>query len=132
MIAIFILLHLLGQQIACGEPQSDRITRQNCNGRKINVVSFVNSDLEIGSTKKSLDDVPSLAVLANKPHTALPQSFTICSDIMSAFSTIRRFLMFFNLLRGDEEQLFPAVIFSGKIFYTTTVQGWAIIPKNQG
>ena len=132
MIAIFILLHLLGQKIACEDSQSDGITRQNCNGQKINVVSFVNSDLEIGSTKKSLDDVPSLAVLANKPHTALPQSFTICSDIMSAFSTIRRFLMFFNLLKGDGEQLFPAVIFSGKIFFTTTVQGWAIIPKNQG
>ena len=113
----FILVYLyLGQKYVQGALQK----LQNCNGQNINVVSFVNPDLEIGSFKKSLDDIPSLALLANDPRATLPESYTICSDIMTVFSSRMNFLMFFNLLGSDGEQLLPAVTF-GEILYTTRV-----------
>ena len=69
----------LNQNIALGEAKSDSIKGQNCDGQKINVVSFVNPDDEIESVKKSLDDIPSFAMLSNEPRAALPESFTIIS-----------------------------------------------------
>ena len=78
----------------------------------------MNLESEIGSIKKSLDDVPSLAVLKNDPRGELPSSFTICSDTMSVFSTKENRLMFFNLIGSNEDQLLAAVMI-GDIFFTT-------------
>ena len=95
---LFIALHLLGQKIAKGAPQSNSFTLENGNEKNIDVVNFVSVDSEVGSFRDSLKDIPSLALLANEPQAALPESFTICSDIMTVFSTIENRLMFFNLL----------------------------------
>ena len=108
MITILILLFLLGQ---------NKVSGQNCDGQDIDVVSFVNPDFEIGSHKKSLDDVPSLAILANDPRAAFPESFTICSDVLNVLSTKIHHLMFFNLLGRNGEQLWPSVMVD-KTFYT--------------
>ena len=121
MITIFIV-HLLGQKVTQGAIQTESSKGKNCSGQMINVVSFVNPDNEIGSFKISLDDVSSLAVLAKDSRGALPETFTICSDIMSLLSTAENRLMFFNLLGNNEEQLF-AVIAPGGNLYTT----WGII-----
>ena len=76
-----ILLCLVGTKAAQAE----------CNDQMINVVSFVNPDPEIESFKKYLDDIPTLATLTNDPRAALPESFTICSDIMTVYSTRRNY-----------------------------------------
>ena len=114
MRAIFILLLLLCAKAV----QSDGIAMKQCNSGEINVVSFVNPDPDIGSHSKLLDDVPSLAILANNPRAALPDSFTVCSDVMSVFSTKRNLLMFFNLLGSNGEQLLPAVMWDRVLFAT--------------
>ena len=115
-IALCIVLCLLGTNIAQAAVQSD--IGRKCHDQKTNVVNFVNLESEIGSIKKSLDDVPSLAVLKNDPRGALPLSFTICSDTMSVFSTKENRLMFFNLIGSNEDQLLAAVM-TGDIFFTT-------------
>ena len=115
---IFILLSFLGQQVARAALEIGNITGQNCIGQEINVVSFVNPDSEIGTIKKSLDDVQSLAVLANDPRAALPESFTICSDIMSVFSTKETRLTFFTFQGNNGDQLLSPVMF-GQMLYTT-------------
>ena len=129
---IFILFHSLGTRLAQETPQSDNIIEQNYKDQKINIVDFVNPDSEIGSNKKSLEDVPNFAVLVNDPRAALPESFTICSDIMAVFSTKVNFLTFFNLLSSNGEQLLPAMIFD-KIFYTTRVanRGFRMVFPNR-
>ena len=120
MILILTLFHLLGEKVAHGAFQSGNIKGQNCNDRKIDVVSFVNLDEKIGSLKKSLDDVPSLAVLTNDNGPPLPLSFTICSDIMNVFSKKEHRLMFFNMLANNGEQLLPALLV-GDNFLTTSI-----------
>ena len=62
MKALFILLHLLGQKVVQGKPQFDSVRRKNCNDQKINVA------------KDKLDDVPSLAVLANNPSAYMQKA----------------------------------------------------------
>ena len=119
MRSICILLHLLGTEAV------QRNDKRECDSKEINVVSFVNSDFEVGAQKKSLEDIQRLAVLANDPRAALPSSFTICSDIMSVFSTKMNFLMFFNLLGSTGNRLLPAVMFD-RSFYTTRVAGGQI------
>ena len=97
---------------------------RRCEEQKINVVNFLNLVSQIGSLQKSLNDVPSLATLANDPRAALPESFTICSDIMSVFSTKRNYLMFFNLLLGrDGEPFLSAIMVDGKFFTTRVAKG---------
>ena len=96
MIALCLELCLLGTNVAQAAVQSD--TGRICHDQKTNVVKFVNLESEIGSIKKSLDEVPSLAVLKNDPRGELPFSFTICSDTMSVFSTKENRLMFFNFI----------------------------------
>ena len=68
MRTVFILLFLLGKQVAQGTVQSDNSEGENCNGQSINVLSFVNPDP--GSVKESLVDVQSHAVLKN-PETVI-------------------------------------------------------------
>ena len=53
MRTVFILLFLLGKQVAQGAVQSDNSEGENCNDQSINVVSFVNPDP--GSVKESLE-----------------------------------------------------------------------------
>ena len=117
---LFIALHLLGQKIAKGAPQSNSFTLENGNEKNIDVVNFVSVDSEVGSFRDSLKDIPSLALLANEPQAALPESFTICSDIMTVFSTIENRLMFFNLLDSNEDQLLSAVMI-GRVFFTNRI-----------
>ena len=107
---VFILLFLLGKQVAQGAVQSDNSEGENCNDQSINVVSFVNPDP--GSVKESLVDVQSHAVLKNHPGTAIPLSFTICSDIMTVYSTKPNRLMFFNLFGNDGDHLLRAIMMS--------------------
>ena len=66
-----ILLHLLGTEAV------QHNGTKECDSKEIKVVSFVNSDFEVGAQKKLLEDIQSLAVLANDPRAALPSSFTI-------------------------------------------------------
>ena len=75
MILILILLCLLDTKVAHAAVKID--IGRRCEEQKMNVVNFVNLDSQIGSLKKSLNDVPSLATLANDPRAALPESFTI-------------------------------------------------------
>ena len=110
MRTVLILLFLLGKQVAQGAVQSDNSEGENCNDQSINVVSFVNPDP--GSLKESLVDVQSYAVLKNHPGTAMPLSFTICSDIMTVYSTKDNRLMFFNLLGSDGDHLLKAIMLS--------------------
>ena len=114
MEALYALLHILITNSAYGTVQRN----SDCNDGDISVVSFVNPDPEIGSFKKVLNDVPSLAVLANDPRAALPNSFTICSTVQSVLSTKPSHLMFFNLIGRDGERALPAVLF-GNDFWTT-------------
>ena len=120
---IFILLSFLGQQVARAALEIGNITGQNCISQEINVVSFVNPDSEIGTIKKSLDDVQSLAVLANDPRAALPESFTICSDIMSVFSTKETRLTFFTFQGNNGDQLLSAVMYGQMLFTTRPASG---------
>ena len=69
MIRNLILLYLVGTEAAQGV-QRERATLRECKDNVINVLSFVNSDSDIGTFKKSLDEVPSLAILANDPRAA--------------------------------------------------------------
>ena len=110
MRTVFILLFLLGKQVAQGTVQSDNSEGENCNDQSINVVSFVNPDP--GSVKESLVDVQSYAVLKNHPGTVMPLSFTICSDIMTVYSTKPNRLMFFNLFGNDGDHLLRAIMMS--------------------
>ena len=119
MTAISILLRLILAKAVTEAIQLNNNKGRDCTNNDISVVSFLS--LEMGSNKKSLDDVPSLAVLDNDPRAALPQSFTICSTILSGFKTTpHNVLMFFNLFGNDREQILPAVMF-GENFYTTKV-----------
>ena len=121
MILILILLCLLGTKVAHAAVKID--IRRRCEEQKINVANFLNLVSQIGSLQKSLNDVPSLATLANDPRAALPESFTICSDIMSVFSTKRNYLMFFNLLGRDGEPFLSAIMVDGKFFTTRVAKG---------
>ena len=121
MITICILLCLLGTKVAQAAVQ--RGTGRKCDDQKINVLSFVNPDSDIGYFKNSLDDVPSFANLANDPLAAFAESFTICSDIMSVFSTKMNFLMFFNLLGSNGEQLLKAVMIGENFLSTRYASG---------
>ena len=119
MTAISIILRLILAKAVSEAIQLSNNKGRDCTNNDISVVSFLS--LEMGSNKKSLDDVPSLAVLDNDPRAALPQSFTICSTILSGFKTTpHNVLMFFNLFGNDREQILPAVMF-GENFYTTKV-----------
>merc|ERR1711963_1020470 len=109
----------MGKEVAQGVNQSDSMKGRLCNGEKINVISIINPDSEIGSYK-SLEDVSSLAVLANDPSAALPKAFTICSDVMSVFSKIHNHLMFFQLQGSNEEPLLQALLIE-RDFYTIRV-----------
>ena len=115
MRTVFILLFLLGKQVAQGAVQSDNSEGENCNDQNINVLSFVNPDP--GSVKESLVDVQSHAVLKNHPGTAMPLSFTICSDIMTVYSTKENRLMFFSLLGNDGDHLLRAIM-TGELLRT--------------
>ena len=119
MTAISIILRLILAKAVTEAIQLSNNKGRDCTNNDISVVSFLS--LEMGSNKKSLDDIPSLAVLGNDPRAALPQSFTICSTILSGFKTTpHNVLMFFNLFGNDREQILPAVMF-GENFYTTKV-----------
>ena len=119
MTAISILLRLILAKAVTEAIQMSNNKGRDCTNNDISVVNFLS--LEMGSNKKSLDDIPSLAVLGNDPRAALPQSFTICSTILSGFKTTpHNVLMFFNLFGNDREQILPAVMF-GENFYTTKV-----------
>ena len=118
MITIYSILYLLGTRVAQAKVESD--SGQKCNEKMKTVVSFVNVDSEIGAQKESLDDVPSLAVLANDPRGALPKAFSICSDIMTVFSTAKSRLMFFNLVGNDGETLLKAIM-NGRDLFTNRV-----------
>ena len=119
MIAICVLLCLLGTKVTHTAGQS--YNGRECYDQKVNILSLVNPDSEIGTLKKSLDDVPSLAVLANDLRAALPKSFTICSDIMSVYSTVKSRLMFFQLLGSNGELFLRAFIMNGRDFFTTRI-----------
>ena len=99
MKAICVLLCLLGKKVTTTAGQS--YNGRECYDQKLNILSLVNPDSEIGTLEKSLDDVPSLAVLANDPRAALPKSFTICSDIMGVYSAAKSRLMFFHLIGSN-------------------------------
>ena len=92
LLHFWILLFFLATNGTQAVVKSD--IEPECLSRNINVLSFVNMDSEVGSAKKTLDGVPSLAVLANAPRDALLGSFTICSDIMTVSSTKRNYDMF--------------------------------------
>ena len=72
MTAISILLRLILAKAVSEAIQLSNNQGRDCTNNDISVVSFLS--LEMGSNKKSLDDVPSLAVLDNDPRAALPQS----------------------------------------------------------
>ena len=67
-------------------------------------------DTEIGSRAKSLEEIHNLAVLTNDHRAVLPNSFTICSDIMTVYSTKPNRLMFFNLLGNDGGHLLRGIM----------------------
>ena len=120
---ISIVLCLLGANIVIGAyKKNDQKGKEN-NGQEINVLNFVNSDTEIWKSKESLNVVPSLAVLGDDPRGALPKSFSICSDIMSVQSKVPNFLMFFNLLGRNGEQLLPALMFNGRLYLSGVTDG---------
>ena len=125
MSANLLLLQLLGSIVTHGHGAStvDATKGGKCNGQEINVLNFVSSDSEIGTFWQSLDDVPSLAILENDLRGALPKSFTICSDIMSVFSTVPARLMFFNLLGRDGNQILPALMADIRFFTTKVASG---------
>ena len=126
MTPILILLYLLVTKAAIGAVQRSHNKWQDCKENDISVISFVSPDTEIGSRAKSLEEIHNLAVLTNDHRAVLPNSFTICSYIMSVFSTKKNYLMFFNLLGSDGKQLLPAIMF-GNIFYTTRVASGQIL-----
>ena len=117
----WILLCVLGTNVTQAVVKSD--IEPECLSRSINVLSFVNLDSEVGSAKKTLDGVPSLAVLENAPRDALPGSFTICSDIMTTFSSKSPNVMFFNLLARNGEPCLWAMRFNGNLFTTRVASG---------
>lgn len=121
MTAISILLRLILAKAVSEAIQLSNNKGRDCTNNDISVVSFLS--LEMGSNKKSLDDVPSLAILDNDPRAALPQSFTICSTILSGFKTTPNdVLMFFNLFGNAGEQIYP----QSCLAKTFTRQRWQV------
>ena len=106
-------------------------TKASSNGipvsRKTNVVNqaFCDSSLppEDKMGKKTLEEVHTYAELKHNPHASLPESFTVCSTIMTPDCPNQIWPAFFSILDSDMSQFLAPICKGGsilsslKIFY---------------
>ena len=86
---------------------------------KTNVVSlaFCESSLppEDKASKKTLEEVHTYAELKHDPRASLPDSFTVCSTIMTTGCQSPAWLMVFNILDNNRDQLLAPHLHHGDI-----------------
>ena len=111
----FFCLILLSAEAASSNVSVLRKTRALADDTHVVSLAFCESRLpaEDKMPKKTLEEVHTYAELKNDPRASLPDSFTVCSTIMTTGCQSWRSPMFFNILGSNNSQLLTPYVSHG-------------------